>query len=644
MSENAYASTSPHFGEDVMRAYSSAIDTNYINVDGRGTSARHDITYQDYAEVRPMARIPVKHDEIMREMDRVYDEVGLIKNIIDLMADFVVQGINISHPVPKWQRFYRNWFNRIAGVSISERLSNNLFKYGTAIVSRKWARFTVKLRTSLDNARAAEIENMAPIQRGKIPGRYTFKNPVYVDVLGGKVATFLNTERAYGIKLSYGLANAILHPQNDYEKEVISSLPEEVKQAARNPHRIFPLDPEDTIVLHYKKNDWENWSKPIIYSVLRDVHLLQKLQIADFTALDGAVDHVRVWKLGSLDHKLLPNEPAIAKLAEMLHANIGAGVRNIIWGPDIELAETSADIHQFLGDDKYQPALNGIYAGVGIPPTLTGTGSQNSGTTNNLVSLKALLRRLDYVRQELVRFWTHEFAIMHQTLEHRDPAEIEFDITNFGDEEAEKKLWIDLADRNIVSHEWVQRRFGAVPKLEDTRLKREEKARQEDRGVQKAGPWHDPHQKEADSLKLKEMNNRDNKLAQTPGRPKNSRDIEPRKTRRFVPQVRARLDARKRFDAVSELVNPFFLHRFKKDSLRALSSEQSGELEKIKLLAFFSHANCDPSIFTHLSDGNNGYARYLIDVSEVESELGRRLTVQERSDIAIDIYLGDFNG
>ena len=66
--------------------------------------------------------------------------------------------------------------------------------------------------------------------------------------------------------------------------------------------------------------------------------------------------------------------------------------------------------NKFLGSEKYQPVLTSIYAGLGIPPTLTGA-SSSGGYTNNYVSLKTLIERLEYGRDVLKQFWRHEIEL-----------------------------------------------------------------------------------------------------------------------------------------------------------------------------------------------------------------------------------------
>jgi hypothetical protein len=128
-----------------------------------------------------------------------------------------------------------------------------------------------------------------------------------------------------------------------------------------------------------------------------DITVVEKLKLADMAALDGAISNIRIFKLGNLEHKIIPTKAATSKLAQILGNNVGGGTMDIIWGPDIEMIESNTNVHQFLGEAKYIPHMNNVYAGLGIPPTLTGTFS-SGGTTNNFISLKTLTQRLQYGR------------------------------------------------------------------------------------------------------------------------------------------------------------------------------------------------------------------------------------------------------
>ena len=185
---------------------------------------------------------------------------------------------------------------------------------------------------------------------------------------------------------------------------------------------------------------------------------------------------IRIFKLGSLEHKIAPTKAATAKLAQILGNNVGGGTMDLVWGPDIELVESKTNVHNFLGEGKYTPHLNSIYAGLGIPPTLTGTYGA-AGTTNNFISLKTLTQRLQYGRDMLTAFWEKEMLAVQKAMGFRFAASIEFDRMDLSNEDAEKALLIQLADRNLISDELLQSKFGFDPDMEKTRLNRENKDR-----------------------------------------------------------------------------------------------------------------------------------------------------------------------
>ena len=149
---------------------------------------------------------------------------------------------------------------------------------------------------------------------------------------------------------------------------------------------------------------------------------------------------------------------------------------DLVWGPDIELLESKTNVHQFLGEGKYTPHLNSVYAGLGIPPTLTGTFGA-AGTTNNFISLKTLTQRLQYGRDMLARFWEQEIVALQKAMGFKAPAFIEFDRMDLSNEDAEKALLIQLADRNLISDELIQAKFDINPNIEKARITKENRRR-----------------------------------------------------------------------------------------------------------------------------------------------------------------------
>ena len=655
---------------------------NFMNLDGQ-TSGRPGLTKSDYDYFRPDEAIPTEIKAIFAMADQIYNRVGLVKNVIDLMGDFAAQGIRLSCKNKKSERFYRNWFKKVRGKDRSERFLNHLYRVGNIVINRQTAKISLKVAENMYRAKASPdliINTDEPlIEKREIPWKYTFIDPRVVDVAGASLASFVGKKNYY-ITIPASLRKIINAPKNETEKNIIDQLPLAIIEAAKS-KKPYLLDPDKTLVFHYKKDDWKTWAFPMIYSIMDDISVVEKLKLADLAALDGAISNIRIFKLGSLEHKIAPTQAAASKLSSILQANVGGGTMDLVWGPDIELIESKTSVHQFLGEGKYTPHLNSIYAGLGIPPTLTGTFGA-AGTTNNFISLKTLTQRLQYGRDVLIEFWEKELELVQKAMGFKNPAKIEFDRMDLSNEDAEKALLVQLVDRNLISDEMLQKAFGLDPDMEKTRLNRENRERDSDRMVQKAGPFFDggtfdnsmrkmalqlglatPSQVglELETKKKGEMNaievkseytvpktpfagnlQQSNPLKGQPqqGRPKNSKDNKKRKTKDFAPQTGASLylwsiEAQ---DKIAEILNPQLLQFYNKKNMRSLSKAEYDEAEVTKTKIFFAldpfASITEEVVLAKLNtinsiDNNLRATKYQNLIKAISNEINRTPTAEE---------------
>jgi hypothetical protein len=662
---------------------------DFSSLDGL-TGSRPGLTKDDYYTFRPQEAPPNEIKMILQRAERIYQRVGLVKNVIDLMGDFASQGIRLVHRNKRIERFYRRWFKKINGKDRSERFLNNLYKSGNIVIDRRTAKISIKVADKLYKALGtADMQlNELPeisVEKREIPWKYTFIDPVCVEVSAGALSSFLNN-KTYELILPASLRKVINNPKTENEKRVIENLPAQIIEAAKN-KKPYPLDYDKTLVFHYKKDDWQAWAYPMIYAIMDDITVVEKLKLADMAALDGAISNIRIFKLGSLEHKIAPTKAATSKLAQILGNNVGGGTMDLIWGPDIELMESNTNVHNFLGEGKYIPHLNAIYAGLGIPPTLTGTFGA-AGTTNNFISLKTLTQRLQYGRDRLIEFWEEEIALVQKAMGFKYPAKLEFDKMDLSNEDSEKALLVQLADRNLISDELLQTKFGFDPDMEKTRLNRESRERDSNRMVAKSGPWFDPQFEnslkkialqtgvvapsqvgleldkkkggEKPALEMKTPGvpvggNGSPKTSSLPkqsgeGRPKLSKDTEKRKTKKFSPQTGAKLSmwASGAQDKISEIINPIVLEFFNKKNLRSLSNIESEKLESIKtnvLLSIspFSALSEDNTINLIASTTSPYLNNYYLWLKALQSDLGRELSVDETKQAKASFYSMVYN-
>ena len=585
-------------------------------------SVRPSFGRSDYDAFRPGEAVPTKQKRIMAMCMSAYDRVGIIRNVVDLMSDFASQGLVLVHPNKSIEKFYRKWFSQVNGIDRSERFLNYLYRTGNVVVKRRTAKLDRRKEQELRRAAGADVD--IEILKGKkreVPWIYDFLNPVAVDVKDyGMMAV---GKPQYTLNISKYTYQSLLK-SSENSKNAYKTLPQDLQKRIQNGDRKIPLDPDSTFFYHYKKDDWLLWANPMIYAILDDISMLEKMKLADLAALDGAISSVRLWTLGDFDQKIVPTKAGLNKVRDILASNVGGGTMDLVWGPELQFTESQSQVYKFLGSEKYQPVLTSIYAGLGIPPTLTGASGSGGGYTNNYVSLKTLIERLEYGRQVLTNFWVQEIEFVRKAMGFRLPAEIHFDSIVLSDEAAQKNLLIQLADRDIISQETLLERFREIPGIERVRVRREERERKNDvNSPNKAGPYHNPQhandmakiamtkdimdtEEYLDQLglphkpeeEIEEQSQQPNSPQQEKeyqpvdegGRPQLSRDETKRKQKRVLPRsgepVAATIWGIAAQDKISSILTPIACAHHKKKDARALSKSEVDELEYLKLCIF----------------------------------------------------------
>lgn len=494
---NTLAENVECYGESY-RAQANYGGRTFIN-EGSNMSVRGDYNRADYDYYRIAERVPTSDKGIIDASMKAYDTVGILHNVIDLMGDFTVQGIRITHPNPSINKFYQQWWKTIAGYRTSERIANMVYRTANAPVKTRFGTIPIKYERKWKEARALQddidIQEDKVIRR-RIPLAYDVLNPMSLDIIGGQLAVF-SGKPIYMLSIDPQVINDIRRitltsRENQKIGEAIKDIPQNIIDQIKAGAKDIVLDSEKIQMIHYKKDSWLPWARPIAYAILNNLIILEKMHLADVSALDGAISQIRLWKLGDLDKGLVPSPVAINKLRNIL-ASVGMGVLDLVWGPDIDFKESNTNVHNFLGPNKYQQVMSEIYEGLGIPPSLTGGGGGGTtGFTNNFISLKTLIERLEYGREIITEFWDGEIKKVQKAMGFRLPATVMYDNMVLSDESTEKKLFLELWDRDVISTETLMERFDCAPDIERVRVKRDVRDRESGKLPDKASPYHNP--------------------------------------------------------------------------------------------------------------------------------------------------------
>lgn len=678
------------------QAYNYSNDTSSITLRNTGHNSIYDgYGHQNYSYSNNVNYGVMEH-KIFLAM-KAYDEEPIVSNIIDLMSEFASQGARIVCADKKQEQFGQKWFEYLGGSERCERFLSILLRGGTTVVKWTDGKVPIKIRKKWKSTSSEIGEDGLPQEVVKIeeieapkavlPLKWTFHDPRQVAVLGGLISTFVG-KPIFALRINSQIRAELMNlnrisADNEQMMEFKKMIPDYVFDAVNSSSTFFPLDQTKIAAYYYKKDDWCPWGKPLVSPIIKHLKMLNKLEACDSAAMDGAMSAVRVWTLGDLANGIIPQAPVLNKFRDMLANFVPGGVTDVVWGPDLKLVESKSNLYEWLKPEKYTATLSSIYAGLGVPPGLTGSGGGSSFTNSN-ISLKTLIERLKYIRTILVQFLKQQLEMVQKAMGYTKEFDVVFDQMVLSDEAAEKALFLQLWDRDLISDEAIRYVFDLDNQgIEEAKINRTNRRRGKSL-PNKASPYHNPD-KEHELRKLaiqksntlpsqvgldllpakpgedKELNPPDmagptNKFkpkgSPMTGRPVNSKDTVIRKQKRVLPRgSSAEYSDLFRFaesaqDKVEQLVNPIFISFAEKKNLRSLSNEETSTLEHLKLSILsniqpYSEINLEhiQSVCTSQSKiDEEFYTSYSQNVYKLMTKYGRELTISEKRNIICETY------
>ena len=624
----------------------------------------------DTGRWRPEDRVPTTNQEIVQLCQGVYKKNGLIRNIIDLMADFASEGLDLRHPVKSQERFYKEWAKKVKLESRANDFMKYLMRDASVIIRRKTA---VIKKSLVKDMSKADYYNTEPVDEKKsneqpetigpdntkinkreIPWSYIFLSPSMIEKIGGAIGKYFGSQ-SLAMRISTELSQSITNPKTKAEKDFVKKLPAEIVQAVKRGSKLIALDPSKIYIDYYKKDDWEDWGTPFLMGIIEEVLLKDKMKQADMAALDGVVNAVRLWKLGNSDKQIFPTSAAVNKLINILQHNVGGGVLDLVWDDMIDFKIDYPPIDKILGSAKYESVNKDIIRGLGIPDALIGGGESSGGNAQTIfVQLKTLVERLEYVRMKCLLWIQNELQLVADAMGFSRTPTVVFQNLSLKDETAEKQLIIQLLDRNVISLETVQKVFGKDFEIELENMKFENSIRERDPGLlEKSGPYYRPvsvmkYQKDTQLELEKSKNGGGENLGGDqpkteqitgPGRPKNVPDTKIRKIR--TPKVLSVLKARAEeiIIEIEEIVDPLFLSRNEIKNIRSLSKKQKEELTNIKFLVL-SNINIDDNVTLKLIEDiiSNPSNDKINDFYKTLNELCLEYKTQSNKELSIGVH------
>jgi hypothetical protein len=138
-------------------------------------SVREGRTRKDYERYRPEELIPTEYKKIICFGQNAYYHVGILRNVIDLMADFTCQGLRLEHVNRRKDKFYKEWAKRVNLRERAERFCNLLYRNGNVVTYRQTVKLSARDEDRIYRGEAVvdlKQIDFVDVKRREIPAGY----------------------------------------------------------------------------------------------------------------------------------------------------------------------------------------------------------------------------------------------------------------------------------------------------------------------------------------------------------------------------------------------------------------------------------------------------------------------------------------
>lgn len=432
-----------------------------------------------YEASRPFAALPTSFPTIIYNCRTAYYTVGIVRNVIDLLTDFICEDIKIIHGNKKDEAFFRVWAKKIGLYEVVTEFAKHMLIDANVVVKRTTAKITSAVGEQWDQEIKDEQALAKPdvklykqkdeLKKNEIPIKYSFLNVAALDWDGSEIGQ-LTGQKTLVFRVAPKIINTMRANSEVLREQLSSNVTMEEFDAVLKTGK-HKIDMSKVYIGHVKKDSWQDWAIPYLYAVLKDLMFKEKLRQLDIAATDGTINPIRLWKLGAHKEKIFPESTAIDLLADLLKNNPGGGPYDIIWDDMIDMKDYYPPIDKILAKGKYDEVDKDILVGLGVPEVLLGGDGANF--SNSFIQLKTITERVKYIREQISVWLEKELKMLCKAMEIKTMPKVRFGQMNLEDENTTKKLIVDLLDRGIISVEAVLDAYGEDFTIEMDRIRRE---------------------------------------------------------------------------------------------------------------------------------------------------------------------------
>lgn len=404
-----------------------------------------------------------------------YYNVGIVGNVIDIMTDFALEGFMIAHESEAAERLFVRWAKKVKLYETMEEILRNVFRDGNVPIIHYNASVSAdsvsKMKKAVaGRACAADLFSTPEAEDAVIP--YKFR---VLDVLKLKEdgMDIFGRQQYYYLFDGDDVLNT-LKKKDPETQQLVEALRKQMGDLVWQKFKTtgyFPLP--DLDIIFYKKDAYSTWAIPMLWRVIDDLKFKTTLRNMDISIAESITNAVQIFKIGDVKNGFRPTPAMYTKLMDMLRNPSKS--KTIVWDDLISLESDYPNTGQILGSDKYDEVNADLLAGIGISPVLVG--KEGGAYANSFLSCRTLLERLETARNKALR-WIEPYLLqVTRALKFRKPPHVKFANMSLRDETAEKKMLLELADRNVISYRTLIEHFGENFDIEIRRMRKEDDLR-----------------------------------------------------------------------------------------------------------------------------------------------------------------------
>jgi len=211
-----------------------------------------------------------------------------------------------------------------------------------------------------------------------------------------------------------------------------------------------PLDHTKVYYITRKYSGFRLWGLPYLQKVFSAVMAKRKLRYLDDATIDGLVNYIIVFKVGSPDkdspyHKVSANR--LAALKNLLSNPQASNM--IVWPHDIDVMTVGPDGKVLEFKERYDTVNKDIVMSLGVPSALLDGSGGNVNMT--WVSILALVERLEEVRDAVGNYFTYLVGqVAKENKLEFNTLKIKWGPSNLRDEKTIKTLLLAFYDRGLL--------------------------------------------------------------------------------------------------------------------------------------------------------------------------------------------------